>query len=230
MVAAAGLLLSGALLHEIGLAPWEGSLSRIPLPDISAAPPPRPVTKPIPLAAPPASEGDSLAKELPAPAMRNWLTDEPHIVRLPAPRKIEPGQAAELASLEDEASRHAAGLGKDSPEVEEALRGLKPNQGESPDEFARRVDDQRRRLLANAYLVEAAMREDLESGVYPPGFPAEQRAREAAQAAVNNYELNTDAKMTFLRRALEQYGSMSTPVQVQYEEARPPSTNNDTSE
>lgn len=89
--------------------------------------------------------------------------------------RVDSRLEAELRILEDDAARRAESIGLAS-----AI-----HRAETPD---RADDDARRIALADAFLVDHFVRDAYRGTVFPIGYPAEQRTREAATSFVSGLE------------------------------------------
>ncbi len=214
---------TGVLLAVVGTKPsrpsWQDARDAAPAP---AARPASIEARPAPFPGMP-GDGDAVLSPLEAPE-RPAPVAEVRTRRGPdagagtkigsVNRSVPPGRSGELVSLEDEASREAERLEIDSPEVDAAVRALRRAPGEDAESFERRQDDERRRVRASEYLAQLTAWDSLRDHEFPEGFPAEERALEAARADVRRYEWNTEVKMERLRELLDR-GAPKRPT-VQY--------------
>lgn len=120
------------------------------------------------------------------------------------PAELPPELASVLPALDARAARVAEELELVAPAVlDSAAAHLAPRSGETPREFARRSEDQRRALAADALLLEFSLSEIFGKTIYPAGFPVEELVVEPELQRV--HELTPEQRSVMLTAALDHW-------------------------
>jgi hypothetical protein len=120
------------------------------------------------------------------------------------PAELPPGLASTLPALDARAARVAEDLELVEPAVlDSAAARLASRPGETPQDFDRRREDERRALAADALLLEFSLSEIYGKTIYPAGFPVEELVVTPELQRV--HELSPEQRSVLLTAALDHW-------------------------